>query len=53
MNDALRFKTGAFWLNRKEPITTLGTIAILADMWPVVAKEHLAELKRAIVCVAN
>jgi hypothetical protein len=25
MNDALRFKTGAFWLYRKEPITTLGT----------------------------
>ena len=28
-------------------------IAILADMWPVVAKEHLAELKSAIVCVVN
>lgn len=25
-------------------------IAILADMWPVVAKEHLAELKAAFVC---
>jgi len=28
-------------------------IAILADMWPVVAKEHLAELKAALVCNAN
>jgi hypothetical protein len=25
-------------------------IAILADMWPVVAKEHLAALKSALVC---
>jgi hypothetical protein len=28
-------------------------IAILTDMWPVVAKEHLAELKKAIDCAAN
>jgi hypothetical protein len=28
-------------------------IAILADMWPVVATEHLAELKAALVCNAN
>jgi hypothetical protein len=28
-------------------------IAILADMWPVVAKEHLAGLKAALVCNAN
>ena len=28
-------------------------IAILADMWPVVAKEHLAALKTALVCDAN
>jgi hypothetical protein len=28
-------------------------IAILADMWPVVAKNHLAELKSAPVCAAN
>ena len=28
-------------------------IAILADMWPVVAKNHLAELKSALVCAAN
>jgi hypothetical protein len=28
-------------------------IAILADMWPVVAKEHLAELKAALVCNAD
>jgi hypothetical protein len=28
-------------------------IAILADMWPVVAKEHLAELKAALVCDAD
>ena len=25
-------------------------IAILADMWPVVAKDHLTELKTALVC---
>jgi hypothetical protein len=25
-------------------------IAILADMWPVVAKEHLAELKTVLIC---
>jgi hypothetical protein len=28
-------------------------IAILGDMWPVVAKEHLAELKAALVCNAD
>jgi hypothetical protein len=28
-------------------------IAILADMWPVVAKEHLAELRAALVCDAD
>lgn len=28
-------------------------IAILNDMWPVVAKEHLLELKTALVCKAN
>jgi len=28
-------------------------IAILADMWPVVAEEHLAELKAAPVCNAD
>ena len=28
-------------------------IAILADMWPVVAKEHLVELKTALVCNAK
>jgi hypothetical protein len=28
-------------------------IAILADMWPIVAKEHLAALKTALVCDAN
>jgi hypothetical protein len=28
-------------------------IAILADMWPVVAANHLAELKSARVCAAN
>jgi hypothetical protein len=28
-------------------------IAILGDMWPVVAKEHLAALKTALVCDAN
>ena len=28
-------------------------IAILADMWPVVAKEHLAALRAAFVCDAN
>jgi hypothetical protein len=28
-------------------------IAILADMWPVVAKEHLAQLKAALVCNAD
>jgi len=28
-------------------------IAILADMWPVVAKEHLADLKAALVCNAD
>ena len=27
-------------------------IAILADMWPVVAKEHIAELNAALACVA-
>lgn len=29
-----------------------GGLAILADMWPVVAKEHLAELN-ALVCIAG
>jgi hypothetical protein len=28
-------------------------IAILADMWPVVAKEHLTELRAALVCDAD
>lgn len=28
-------------------------IAILADMWPVVAKEHLGNLKTALVCDAD
>jgi hypothetical protein len=28
-------------------------IAILADMWPVLAKDHLAALKTALVCDAN
>ena len=28
-------------------------LAMLADMWPVVAKEHLAALKTALVCDAN
>src|SRR4030095_2038377 len=28
-------------------------IAILADMWPVVAKEHLAALRTALVCDGN
>ena len=28
-------------------------IAILADMWPVIAKNHLVELKSAVVCAAN
>ena len=28
-------------------------IAILADMWRIVAKEHLAALKTALVCDAN
>ena len=28
-------------------------MAILADMWPVVAKDHLTELKTALVCHAN
>jgi hypothetical protein len=28
-------------------------IAILADMWPVMAKDHLAELKSSVVCHAN
>ena len=28
-------------------------IAILADMWPVIAKNHLVELKSAVACAAN
>jgi hypothetical protein len=28
-------------------------IEILADMWPIVAKEHLAALKTALVCAVN
>jgi len=28
-------------------------IAILADMWPVVAKDYLAELKSGLVCNAD
>jgi hypothetical protein len=28
-------------------------IATLADMWPVIAKNHLAELKSSVVCAAN
>jgi hypothetical protein len=28
-------------------------IAILADMWPVVPKEHLDALKASLVCDAN
>jgi hypothetical protein len=28
-------------------------IAILADMWPVIAKNHLAELKSSVACAAN
>jgi hypothetical protein len=28
-------------------------MAILADMWPVVAKDHLTELKTALVCDAD